>query len=353
MRRRAIMGRISGGMHRRSTKETFCCCSPPRGFFSAVECGGGVYVCIFTRCPQGKQEPPPTQLAASHVCMSKSLLAYTFRAAIGRCRTSRREFVFVCCVHLSSRRWLLPPSFRPFFFKNHASRSLASHSETSARGQSRKLLPRSLRLAISTYPMSARERFSGRDRAWSPFTQRSCVCVRLRSHREVEVRCGAISKIIVLLPWVLILTRLPGAKEEAPPTQLAASHVYISQYLLAYAFRAANTPCRGAKRVRETSTLRARAIFRVSQDGSSSHPAAPASYLFPLLCSSQSYICVMRLGSSVVCGVGACLCVMWRVFKRPRGSAVGLRVFFRRPDRQMEDTRFALPVPPSPSHIDY
>ena len=38
---------------------------------------------------------------------------------------------------------------------------------------------------------------------------------------------------------------------------------------------------------------------------------SPASSLLPLLCSRQSYICVVRLGSPVICGGGACLCVLY------------------------------------------
>ena len=55
---------------------------------------------------------------------------------------------------------------------------------------------------------------------------------------------------------------------------------------------------------------RARAFSGAAGLGAAETPRPPASYLFPLLSSRQSYICVMGLRSSVICGIRVCLCVL-------------------------------------------
>ena len=178
---------------------------------------------------RAKEKPPPTQLAASDVYMSQSLLAYTFRDAIGRCRASRRGFVFGCCVHLSSRRWLLP-SCRAFFLqKSPFSFPRASHFETSAWGQSRKLLPRSLRLAISTYPsVCSRTLFGPRAGLAALLAEKLCLCAPAFSPRGHGALRSNFKKSPLCCLGQSFSHVCLGTKEEAPPTQLAASHVYIS-----------------------------------------------------------------------------------------------------------------------------
>lgn len=50
----------------------------------------------------------------------------------------------------------------------------------------------------------------------------------------------------------------------------------------------------------------------------------------------------------MVCGVGACLCVQQRVFKRPAAAGSVCELFFGDPTDKLEDTPFALPVPRPP-----
>ena len=59
---------------------------------------------------------------------------------------------------------------------------------------------------------------------------------------------------------------------------------------------------------------------------------------------------MMSLASSVVCGVGACLCVLWRVLKRPRGCRLPASFFFSGETRQtnwrIHDLLSRCPRPP-------
>ena len=124
-------------------------------------------------------------------------------------------------------------------------------------------------------------------------------------------------------------------KEEAPPTQLAAVHIYIPQYLLAYTFRAASRPGRGARRGRESLFVRARAgFFSLSRGAGTWRPPTPSflaasaalQQAILYLCDEVSVVCGLRGWSvSVVCG-SVCSSVL--------AAVEALAFFWERPDRQ-------------------
>ena len=162
--------------------------------------------------------------------------------------------------------------------------------------------------------------FSGRDRALPRLTARICVCL------SCAPEFSALAPSLVWGPFFFQKSPLCclgqsfshvslGTKKEVPPTQLAASHVYLSQCLLAYTFRAASRPGRGAKRGRESLFLRARARFlRPSRGAGTSHPPTPSFLAAPAalqqailyLCDDVSVVCGLWGWSVSVCAV-ACV----------------------------------------------
>ena len=128
-----------------------------------------------------------------------------------------------------------------------------------------------------------------------------------------------------------------GAKEEAPPTQLAAVDIYTFQIALEYTFRGASGPLRDSRPVCESSCCWDLPGFsRVKPRGERVTRLTPGFLAVPA--AVQQSILYLRDETRVVCGLwgwSVSVCAAACVQASSRLSAVcELLAFSRRPDRQ-------------------